>query len=137
MREAPFARLLGRVTTQVFPEDAKGTEDLYFYFSDGSHLSMGHSQECCEYVRVEDICGDLRDLIGSPLLLADEVSDSECCSGDDISCTWTFYKFSTLKGDVTIRWLGESNGYYSEEVDCYFTENGETFFLTSKPHPAN
>jgi hypothetical protein len=76
-------------------------------------------------VEIDDICGDLNDLIGTPILFAECVGnpdyepseeEDERRSNHD-SYTWTFYKFSTIKGSVTVRWCGSSNGYYSEEVN--------------------
>lgn len=70
-----------------------------------------------------DIVGDREDVIGTPILLAEEVTH-ENDNPEDIkvpeyqdSFTWTFYKLSTIKGSITIRWYGESNGYYSESVE--------------------
>jgi len=106
---------LGRTFLDIRAEDGK--RELWF---DGPAFSlvMYHDQDCCENVRLEDIIGDLTDLVGSPILSATEETNrgNEPRAGED-SWTWTFYTFRTIKGTVTLRWIGESNGYYSEEVD--------------------
>ena len=71
---------------------------------------------------INDIVGDLEDLVGEPLLVAEEVQGEtpvDFNERDHESVTWTFYKFATRKGYVDVRWLGESNGYYSEGVDLF------------------
>lgn len=98
-------------------------DDVWFETNDGEKYKLTHYQDCCENVSVEDVIGDLQDLLGSPVLEAEEVSnaadpeDITRENGSDYSHTWTFYKLGTIKGSVTIRWYGESNGYYSESVD--------------------
>ncbi len=112
-----FDELLGRILYKV-TEDG---DELRLYLSDTNYVRFYHSQSCCESVYIEDICGDLEDLVGSPLVEAEEVSDElyeeEHTPEYSESYTWTFYKFRTRKGSVTVRWFGSSNGYYSESVD--------------------
>lgn len=115
--EAEFEELQGKVLIQVLDAE-KDSDHIEFVCSDGARYQLSHHQDCCECVQVEDICGDVADLIGWPLGLAEEVShDASAAGKDDDSGTWTFYKLVTNRGAVTIRWLGTSNGYYSEAVD--------------------
>jgi hypothetical protein len=85
----------------------------------GKVVMLQHHQDCCESVTLYNIDGDLRCLIGKPIVSA----ESECPS-DPVpegsyaeSHTWTVYKFAVDGATVVTKWFGESNGYYGEGVD--------------------
>ena len=109
-------QMVGKVFTRV--SGGVGDGELVFE-TDTERFVFFHAQDCCEHVSIEDVCGDLEDLVGEPLLMAEEVSGEtpvDFNEAEHESVTWTFYKFATRKGYVDVRWLGESNGYYSESV---------------------
>jgi len=127
-----FDFLIGKTLTKVErlldPEyekiqwECNPTEMLLFHTTTGEVYKMYHHQDCCEEVVIEDICGDLDDLVGTPIFLAEESCNederyAEKQNGVNDGETWTFYRFATNKGYVTIRWVGGSNGWYSEKVE--------------------
>lgn len=106
----------------------RGSDEVTLRLVDGRAATLFHERDCCESVRLVDVCGDPEDLVGSPVVLAEEVSNAEdpedhpAGSYGDDSHTWTFYRLGTARGTVVLRWLGESNGYYSERVAFGCTE---------------
>ena len=118
--ELTVEELIGKTMSSVVNVNG---EELVFTTDDGDCYKLFHRQDCCESVTIEDICGDLGDLVGVPIIKAEESSNEQTDSdkaeaaGCDSSWTWTFYHFATVKGYVTVRWFGTSNGYYSESVD--------------------
>jgi len=119
-----FGLLVGKTLVSV--EGHEDGDSITFVLEDGSVYQLIHTQDCCEYVSIDDINGNLEDLVGTPILQAYVVSSGEnppdISKDDEIlryqeSFTWTFYRISTIKGTVVIRWYGSSNGYYSESVD--------------------
>jgi hypothetical protein len=109
--------MIGKTMSSVTGET--GDSEMIFVSNDNKIFKFLHYQNCCESVSIEDVAGDISDLVGSPIVMAEEVSSENIPDHSDTyydSSTWTFYKFATMKGSVTVRWLGTSNGYYSESV---------------------
>ena len=114
--------MIGRTFSEVFTNDNKTKlifRGDYYLGTWGVVFKFFHFQECCENVWIEDIVGDLDDLKGEPLTEAEVVTE-ECDVGASHQ-TWSFFKFGTSKGCVTVRWCGESNGFYSECVSLIRT----------------
>ena len=117
-----FKDLKGKILKSI--EGKVGDNKMAFITKDGRRFVLYHEQDCCEDVTIEDIDGDLDDLLNSKILMARESCSDKNPKGFNNqyileyqdSFTWTFYKLRTMKGSVTIRWYVGSNGYYSEEV---------------------
>ena len=109
-----FESLVGKTIIEIEGAE-KGSDKIVLRTSDGLIYRMLHHQDCCESVSVEDVEGDISDILHEPIRLAEESSNSAEDSYG--SSTWTFYRLATEFGFVVIRWHGESNGYYSESVD--------------------
>jgi hypothetical protein len=121
-KDAEFSDLKGQVLVSIENKN----DELIFTTNTGKKYKMFHYQDCCESVTIEDICGDLNDLISTdldhPILTAEERTSDTALDGTpppeyrDVEEMWTFYELATIKGSVTIRWFGSSNGYYSVGV---------------------
>lgn len=112
-------KIVGTTITGI--KGLKRYSDEVIISTSKGHLKFFHEQDCCESVTLEDFEDD-GITFGAKVLSVEEV-----CSCDnppencDESFTWTFYKIETTKGGLWMRWLGESNGCYSESVDMEFT----------------
>lgn len=127
--DADFESLVGKTVTAIIPcvleykgitpckSLAKGVDAIIFTTECGKVYMMHHRQECCENVQLEDFEGDTSDIIGSPILRAEESTNEDKVDKGIDEYKWTFYKLATIKGWLDLRWLGVSNGYYSESVE--------------------
>lgn len=103
----------GRLFTEITINGDKTM--ITFISSNGDTFTMYHQQDCCEDVHLAEIVGEIDWLLNLPIKMAECVTEEG--ENDGGVYQWTFYKIGTEKGVVTFRWYGESNGYYSIEVD--------------------
>jgi hypothetical protein len=114
----PFEDMVGKTIVKIELKHgelgARKPYEVLFIFDDETYMRMYHQQNCCESVWLEDVTGDWADMEG---MVLDAYEDITCPAQERNSATHTFYRIQTNKGVLTMRWIGESNGYYSEEVD--------------------
>lgn len=84
--------------------------------TDRGTLSLLHRSLCCEEVSIVDFNGDVSDLIGGYVSVADKRTNMKDTPESYFRTQYTFYTIRTSKGDMDIRWLGRDNGYYSVSV---------------------
>ena len=106
---ANFFELVGRTIVDITAIEPEG-DYIQIKTNDGTY-SIYHQQDCCEFVRITKVIGNPQDLVGQEIVFAED--DSVNASGG----TLTTQKLCAANGaELTIVWLGESNGYYSETV---------------------
>jgi Fe-S cluster biogenesis protein NfuA len=146
MEQINFAELVGKtlVLAHIQPimlsngggiervtRDKSASAGIHFIDSQGVNYVLAHEQECCESVSLEDVCGDLGDLEGSPILVAEHRHGKAPVGGADGPhydynvAEYNFYELATIKGSVTFRFHGASNGCYSMRADLFRIETEE------------
>ena len=98
-------------------------EENFQILTDDCVYAFYHQQDCCEDVWLTQVDGVSDKIIGSRIVIAEEVLYEKSVAGESI--TWSFYKIGTNKGMIDFRWQGESDGGYSEIVDLIKIEVSE------------
>ncbi len=96
-------------------------------FTDKYKYHLYHEQDCCEYVRLVKIIGDIDNILNEEIIFAEEDGgandpDWHTDYNYDNSHTWTKYVLKTKNNSLEFWFLGESNGYYSEYISIKIEE---------------
>lgn len=89
----------------------------------GKVFTLYHEQDCCEGVDLVNVEGNFQHLLGKVVTeVIEEIDpdDDPIFGAQEPPCesrTNTRVTFKTDEDTVITRWVGESNGYYSEGVD--------------------
>ena len=122
-RHVEFSDLVGEVLDAV--DIDREENQILLTTRSGRKFLVYHEQDCCETVAISDQDGNFDNLIGKPLIEArDFAVDTGESESDYDSQTTTTLVFRVDDQTVISRWVGDSNGYYSESVDIAELING-------------
>ncbi len=120
-KHVEFSVLVGEVLDAVDIDKRK--DQILLTTRSGRQFLVYHEQDCCESVRIVGQDGNFEKLIGKPIVEArDNAVDTSEEAADSQTTTTLIFR---VDGETVIsRWVGDSNGYYSESVDIAELING-------------
>ena len=97
----------------------QGSQSVMIRLSNGSYIEQdsGYDEYCDACIRIDQINGEVSKHIGATILKLDEKIVEDVASTNE-PATAIFYTLQTSKGYLDWRWSGESDGWYSETVNC-------------------
>ena len=117
MSDVNFFELKGQIVKEIInlQED---NDEVFIRTNDGTY-KLYHQQDCCEHVRIYNVIGNVADIIGEVVFAEEDAgaNDPDWYKEDyHDSHTWTKYVLKTENASLEFWFLGESNGYYSENI---------------------
>ena len=104
--------LVGEVLAYI---DVYGeSNEILLTTESGKRYKIWHEQDCCESVEIAGWDGAFASLIGRKIV--EVTHDEDSTKTEYGSQTKTAITFRTNESTVISRWIGYSNGYYSEKV---------------------
>jgi hypothetical protein len=116
--EDNLKKAIGHRLTAV--EKHEGADTMLVLRFDNGEAVFSHFSECCEEVALIDGYEDVASCLEQVLRSAEEsTKDDPDTYGEKL---WTFYNLRFDDASVSLRFMGESNGYYSVDVDVEWTD---------------
>lgn len=104
-----LSALIGKTLTGISINEVDGdygfSHEVIFRVSDSEKYKLFHKEDCSEIVYIADICGNIMDLLGSPIVESEETEE------------WGFYRFRTKEGCVVFRFCETGSEYYCVTID--------------------
>jgi len=111
--------LFSILKNQTITDISSDYESVTFKTVDKTYR-LEHYQDCCESVRLENVIGDIKNILNVPITLAEEDNPGDpdwYSESYNDSHTWSVFILEAGGKRVEFWFLGESNGYYGESVD--------------------
>ena len=107
----------GEFVQRKYPNKIEGIvlhDDVLYILTTYRVFALRHVRNCCEAVWLADGADEIENMVGEEIRkIRIDVSPK---GTDEQSITWTFVNIQTNRDSYNLRWVVESNGYYSETI---------------------